>query len=222
MEIIKDKTAAIIPEGEYDVAASAVLHRGQVVVLTNGKATAAGAEQSGAILGICLENHSGDASILDPRANGTRIRVADGPGTIFACPAPVVTATGGTVSTVAASAMATFADDAFNGGLLKLVSRTGASTNGGEPGDLYGISDYAGESKTFTLDTTLTGAVTSGDRYEVYPPVGSSLGALNTDRDKLTLETAASNFVLKVVGHDVAHGRIYLMAKLHVYANCVE
>lgn len=222
MEIVKDKTAVIIPEGEYDVATSTVLRRGQVVVLTDGKVTAASEDQSSAILGICLENHSGEASLLDPRANGTKIRVADGPSTIFACPAPVVTATGGSVSTVVAGALATFSDDTFNGGLLKLVARTSASTNSGALGDIYRISDYTGESKTFTLDSALTGAVTSDDQYEVYPPIGSALGALDTDKDRLTLETAASNFVFKVVGHDVTHGRLYLMAKLHVYATCAE
>lgn len=222
MEIIKDKSAAIIPEGEYDVAASAVLRRGQVVVLTNGKAAAAGASQSGAILGVCLENHTGEASLLDPRADGTRVRVADGPATIYACPAPVVTATGGSTTTVVDTALAAFADDAFNTGKLKLVSHAASSTNGGAPGTVYGISDYAGSSKTFTLDQTLSGAVTAGDRYEVYPPIGASLGALDADGEKLTLNTAASDFVLKVVGHDVARGRIYLMAKLHVYAGSAE
>lgn len=222
MEIIKDKSAAIIPEGEYDVAASAVLRRGQVVVLTNGKAAAAGASQSGAILGVCLENHTGEASLLDPRADGTRVRVADGPATIYACPAPVVIATGGSTTTVVDTALAAFADDAFNTGKLKLVSRAASSTNSGAPGTVYGISDYAGSSKTFTLDQTLAGAVTAGDRYEVYPPIGASLGALDADGEKLTLNTAASDFVLKVVGHDVARGRIYVMAKLHVYAGSAE
>lgn len=222
MEIIKDKSAAIIPEGEYDVAASAVLRRGQVVVLTNGEVTAADAAQSGAILGVCLENHTGEASLLDPRADGTRVRVADGPATIYACPAPIVTATGGSTTTVVDTALAAFADDAFNTGKLKLVSRAASSTNGGAPGTVYGIADYAGSSKTFTLDQTLSGAVTAGDRYEVYPPVGASLGALDADGEKLTLNTAASDFVLKVVGHDVARGRIYLMAKLHVYAGSAE
>ncbi len=222
MELIKDKSAAIIPEGEYDVAGDTVLHRGQVVVLTDGKVTPASATQAGAILGICLENHTGRASLLDPRADGARVRVADGPATIFACPAPVVTATGGTVTTVSDTALAAFSDDAFNGGLLKLISRAASSTNGGVIGTVYGISDYTGSSKTFTLDTTLTGAVTAGDRYEVYPPVGSALGALHANRDCLTLETAATDFVLKIVGHDVEHGLIYLMAKLHVYANSAE
>lgn len=222
MEIIKDKSAAIIPEGEYNVAASTILRRGQVVVLTNGKVTAAGATQSDAILGVCLENHTGVASLLDPRANGTRVRVADGPTTVYACPAPIVTATGGSTTTVSATALAAFADDAFNSGKLKLVSRAASSTNSGKIGTVYGISDYAGTAKTFTLDTTLTGAVAAGDQYEVYPPMGASLGALDTNGEKLTLSTAASNFVLKVVGHDLVRGRIYLMAKLHVYAGSAE
>ena len=222
MELIQDKSTAIIPEGEYDVASNTVLRRGQVVVLTDGKVTAADASQSGAILGICLENHTGEASYLDPRANGVRIRVADGPNTIFACPAPVITATGGSTTTVADTALATFADDAFNGGVLKLLARAASSTNSGAIGTVYGISDYTGTSKTFTLDETLAGAVAAGDQYEVYPPIGSSLGSLDTNRDRLTLGSAASDFALKVVGHDVPNGRIYLMAKIHIYASSAE
>lgn len=87
--------------------------------------------------------------------------------------------------------------------MLKLVVRAASSTNSGAIGTVYGISDYTGTSKTFTLDETLAGAVAAGDQYEVYPPIGSSLGSLDTNRDRLTLGSAASDFALKVVGHDV-------------------
>lgn len=219
MKLISNKASFAIGEGEYEVASSTALKRGQVVKLSGGKVVSAATGETGAILGVCLENHKGSFDLLDPRANGTAVKVADSPSLVFASPAPEITATAGTTTTVSASALGSFADDAFNGGYARLKSKAANSTNGGTPGALYSVSDYDGTNKKLTLGVTLSGAVSVGDVYEVFPPIGACIGALDSGALKLALGSATSSFALRVVGWDTARGLVYLMADKHLYGN---
>lgn len=109
---------------EYDVDTSTVISIGQVVKLSAGKVVLAVAGETTPILGIAYENHSGAADTLNPRSNGTRIKVMDGPQSVYECTAPQVTATGGSTSTVAVSGLnGVFSDDDFNGGKIKLIAK---------------------------------------------------------------------------------------------------
>lgn len=201
---------------EYDIAASTAIKRGQVVKLTEGLVIAASASENGRILGVAMENHSGAADALDPRANGTKILVCDAPDAIFACPVPVVTASGGSATTVTASTLAAFSNDDFNGGYLKLIEKGAGSTNTDPIGTVKRITDYAynstGTVSTFTVASGATAC--SGDKFELYPPRGFAKGNLDSGIEKLIL-TATAGLPLKVVGRNEDASEIYLMANAH-------
>ena len=201
---------------EYDIAAATAISAGQVVKLTEGLVVAAAAAETGQVLGVAAENHSGAADALDPRANGTKIMVFDDPALIFQCPAPVVEATGGSATTMTASTLAAFSNDDFNGGYIKLIRKAEGSTNTDPIGKIDRIADYAyassGTVSTFTKASG--GTPCAGDGDEIYPPIGFKKGNLDTNREKLVL-TATASIPLKVVGHDRDQGRINMMAHLH-------
>jgi len=58
---------------EYDIAKTTAIKAGQVVKLSEGLVVAATAAETGAILGVAKENHSGAEDAINPRSNGTKI-----------------------------------------------------------------------------------------------------------------------------------------------------
>lgn len=204
---------------EYDIATTTAIEAGQVVKLTAGLVVAAVAAETGAILGIAAENHSGASSDFNPRSNGAKILVYDCPTAVFSCPAPVITVTTGTTTTLADSGIAAaFADDDFNGGYVKLVGKASGSTNPDPIGKVRRITDYAKTDTTFTLDETLSAAITAGDTYELYPPIGFAKGNLDTDIVKLIV-TATAALPIKVIGKNENQSELLVMAALHELGN---
>lgn len=76
----------------YPIDAETVIDAGAVVKLSGGKVVLAAAAETGAILGIAAEFHSGKEDALNLRANGEWIRVCDNPTLIFECAAPTIKA----------------------------------------------------------------------------------------------------------------------------------
>lgn len=206
---------------EYDIAADAAVAEGQIVKLAEGLVAVAAANETGAVLGIAAETHSGAADALDPRADGKRIMVIDDPDVIMQCAAPQVTALEGTATTLPVTALKAFAADDFNGGYVKLVSKAENSTNTDEIGTVRRITDFALDDASTPTKGVLTleegGAPCAGDVYAVFPPVGFAGGNLSTDGCALVL-TANAELPLRVVGHDRAFGKINLMVKKHLFA----
>lgn len=204
---------------EYDIATNTAIVRGQFVKLSEGKVISAVAAETGALLGVAAENHSGVADALDPRANGTKIMVYDDPSAVYQCAAPQVTAAaGGSGTTLVVTAGQYFANDDFNGGYVKLISKAANSTNTDEIGTVRAISDFAvtaNTSGTFTIASGGTPA--AGDVYAVYPPAGFAKGNLSADKDGLVLSASAS-LPIRVIGADVRLGKINVMVKKHVFA----
>ena len=199
----------------YPIAPDTAIRAGQVVKLSGGRVTAAAAAETGAILGIAAEDHPGVPDALDPRADGTEIRVCDAPGLLFECHAPTVRASGGSATTLAAAAgeiASAIADDAFNGGLLVLVRKAAGSANTDPLGVRLPITDYAKSGTTFTKPDG--GVPSEGDTYELYPPIGSSLGALDETAENLVFRAAGAASI-RVVGHDLARHMLRCMAALH-------
>lgn len=199
----------------YDIASNTVIQKGQVVALSAGKVVAAVAAQTGAVLGIAAESHSGAADAINPRANGTEILVYDSPIAVYQCQAPQVAATGGSATTFVSTALAAFADDDFIGGFIRLVSKGDESTNTDAIGQVRAITDSAGSSKTLTVESG--GTICAGDVYEIYPPIGFQKGNLDANGQALVL-SATCALALKVVQNH-RDGHIGLMAALHSLAN---
>lgn len=201
---------------EYDIASATAISKGQIVEMDTGLVTACAAAQTTKILGVAAESHSGSADALDTRANGKRILVYDGPGLVSQCPAPqIAAAAGGSATTIVADAAAVaagFADDDFNGGYVRLVTKAADSTNTDKIGQVRRITDYATATLTFTVEAG--GTPSAGDVYEVFPPVGFAKGNFDAAVLKLVL-TATAALPMKVVSHDRERGLIGMMATLH-------
>lgn len=201
----------------YDIAPDTVVEEGQVVILSGGLVTKAAAGETGLILGVAAESHSGAADALNPRANGKEIMVFDSPTLIMRCKAPLLTATGGSATTFVCTDLAAFADNDFKGGFIRLVSKGEESTNTDAVGTVREISASAGSSKTFTINEG--GTICAGDVYELYPPIGLQAGNLDTDRQGIVYSSTAE-LSLKVVQNS-RDGYIGLMAQKHVLGNGV-
>ena len=201
---------------EYDIKADTEIAAGQVVKLSEGLVVAAEADETGAVLGVAGESHSGSADALDTRANGKKIMVYDDPDLVMQCKAPEIeAAAGGSEETLVASELATFADGDFTGGHVKLVRKAEDSANADEIGSVRRITGFAASEKKFTLEAGGTPA--AGDVYAVFPPVGFAKGNLSADRASIVL-TATAELPLKVIGRDESLDKINLIAGKHVFA----
>lgn len=201
---------------EYDIAAATSIKAGAVVKLSAGLVVAAGAGETGQILGVAAEDHTSGAGPFNPRADAKKILVYDDPMQIFQCPVPVVAATGGSATTMTASTLGAFSNDDFNGGYIMLVEKAADSTNTDPVGKVDMITDYSynstGTVSTFTKASG--GTPYTGDKYAIFPPIGFKKGNFDSDRAKLIL-TATANISMKVVGRDIDRGMINMMALLH-------
>lgn len=203
---------------EYDIAASTAVALDQVVKLSSGKVVLAAVGETGPILGIAAEAHPGTADTLNPRANGTRIKVLDGPDAIYECPAVQVTATGGSTTTFVASTVVGFADGDFVGGKMKLITKGASSTITDPVGTVYPVTGSTAATGTFTTTSTITGGVTAGDIFAIFPPIGFQKGNLDANITKLVL-TASAALPLRVANMDTDRNTIQLEAALHQHAN---
>lgn len=202
----------------YPIDAATVIDAGAVVKLSGGKVVLAAAAETGAILGIAAEFHSGTEDALNLRANGKEIRVCDNPTLIFECPAPTIKAASGSATTIVpdtGEVDASAADDSFNNAVLVLKSKAASSTNTDAVGTQIVVTDYA---KTGTTMTKASGgAPSAGDVYEVYPVIGAAIGGVASLGDKrlgITLKTVGATKI-RCIGHDYERGTIKLMAIGH-------
>ena len=202
----------------YPIDAATVIDAGAVVKLSGGKVVLAAAAETGGILGIAAEFHSGTEDALNLRANGKWIRVCDNPTLIVECAAPTIKAASGSATTIVpetGDVDASAADDAFNNAVLVLKSKAASSTNTDAVGTQIVVTDYA---KTGTVMTKASGgAPSAGDVYEVYPVIGAAIGGVASLGDKrlgITLKTVGAT-KLRCIGHDYERGTIKLMAIGH-------
>lgn len=209
--------AAVPPIREYPIAADTNIEFGQVVKLTGGRVVAADAAETGEVLGVAAENHTGAADCLNERNNGLKLKVYDAPDQVFAGSAPVITAAASTETTLVGGAdlSTAFADDDFNGGMVMLVEKAEGSTNTDSVGTVRAITDYTASSKTFKVDAG--GAAVAGDKYAVFPPTGFAKGNLDAKGKKLVL-TASAALSMRVVGCDTGSQAVLMTAKAHALA----
>lgn len=202
----------------YPIDATTEIQAGAVVKLSGGKVVLAAAAETGAILGIAAEFHSGKEDALNLRANGEWILVCDNPTLIFECAAPMIKAASGSATTIVPATGdvdASAADDAFNNAVLVLRRKAASSTNTDAVGTQIVVTDYA---KTGTVMTKASGGVPgAGDVYQVYPVIGAAIGGVASLGDKrlgITLKTVGAT-KLRCIGHDYERGAIKLMAIGH-------
>lgn len=209
MHQVMDVSGAVLQsEREYDIASATEIAAGAFVKLEKGLVVPAVSAETGALIGIAAEAHTGAEDALNPRSNGTRIIVRDAPGAIFACPAPVVEAiSGSNASTVKFTAATGAGANAFDGGYIK--DKTGAVRR---------ITTGSESSGTVTLTVESGDTVAVGDKIVLYPPVGCTKLALSDDATTLLAAKAGATSV-QVVGRDEAADEIWVMAVKHTLGN---
>lgn len=207
MRPIMDVNGGVIHSArEYDIAPATAVSIGQVVKLSAGLITPADAAETGAILGYAAENHTGEGDALNFRADGKKIIVWDAPAAVAESPAPVLTATGGTATTITVGGMAAFAADAFKGGCVK-----------GPNGNVRRVTASAVASGVLTLTVEAGEVPAENDRYMLFPPVGFTGGNLDAGKKKLIL-TATAALPLMVMGRDEINNMIWTVATKHLLA----
>lgn len=218
IRVKKDKSGHATPiASEYEIAANTVIKVGSLVKLSANKVVAASTTEATDILGIAAEPH-GTADALNPRATGTKILVEDSPMAVFETEAPVITATGGSTTTIVSTDIDTGGtDDSFNGGYAKLIYKGASSANTDAIGTIYTITDYDASEDTLTINTA-GGAVTAGDKFAIFPPRGFDDFSYTATLDGIVLSDDGQA-ALKVVGYDFEKETVELFAKLHFYAN---
>ena len=146
---------------EFDIATSTAINEGAAVGIKNGLVVAA----TGAtyILGVAAETHKGSADLLNPRANGTKIRVNISPCAIYNVPAQKLTATGGSATTFVCDG--TNLSTSLSAGKLVLVSKGASSTNTDKLGTVRTISACSITTGTATITVSSGGTAAAGDVY---------------------------------------------------------
>lgn len=209
MHQVMDVSGAVLQsEREYDIAADTNIMVGALVKLDKGLVVKAAEAETGALIGITAEGHTGVEDALNPRNNGTKIIVRDAPGAIFACPAPVVEAiSGSNATTVKFTATTGAGANAFDGGYIK--DKTGAVRR---------ITTGTESAGTVTLTVESGDTVAVGDKVVLYPPVGCTKLAVGSDATTM-LATKAGATSVQVVGRYEATDEILVMAVKHTLAN---
>ena len=209
MHQVMDVSGAVLQsEREYDIAADTNVVVGALVKLEKGLVVTVVSAETGAVLGITAEAHTGTEDALNPRNNGTKIIVRDAPGAIFACPAPVVDATSGSnATTVKFTATTGAGENAFDGGYIK--DKTGA---------IRRITTGSESAGTVTLTVESGDTVAVGDKIVVYPPVGCDKLAVGDDGTTMVITKSGATSI-KVVGRDEVTDQIWLMAVKHALGN---
>lgn len=207
---------------EFDIATATVIELGEVVKLdlATGYVVAVGdVDQDDPYLGIAEEAHTGVADTLNPRANGTKIRVLCSPTAVFKCkPAIISTCDSGTATNWVDGELvagAGFADDSFSGGYLKLTEKAAASTLTIPVGWIGRIKDFTVAAGTVIMETSaLVGAASAGDKALLFPPFGSFGWDLNSDGTNLDIKAKGGESIT-IVDIDPVTEYVYFKLRLH-------
>jgi hypothetical protein len=178
---------------EYDIATGTAITIGQVTKLVAGKVVPVVVGETSPVLGVSTENHPGTADTLNPRSIGLRIKILDGPQSILECPAPQATATSGSTTTLVVTGLGgVFVDGDFIGGKMKLVTKGATSTITDPINTVYPITGSTAATGTFTTTQVITGGVTAGDIFAIFPPVQFQKGNFDATFQKVILTATAA------------------------------
>lgn len=199
-------------EKDFYIATGTVIEKGEVVKLVENAVVAVGdTDQDDPYLGVAAEDHDG---VTAGRQVGTTIRVFCSPSAVFYCkPNILSTADSGNTTTWVDGELSAIANDAYNGGYLKVKSAA-ALTNA--INKAIRITDFVTSTGTFT--GVFTGGVTAGDTALILPPPGSFGWDLNSDGTNLDTKAAGGESI-QIVDVDTDLEFVYIKFRLHQFAN---
>jgi hypothetical protein len=222
MKQIYDLSGLDCRVGEYPIGATKKVQAGQVVCLQNGLVNVSLTTCMEPVLGYAAENHSGAADALNVRSDGEVIKVSDSPTAVAAGKAYRFTATDGSMMSVTAvgDLATTLPATTLKGGRIKLVEKAPDSANADEVGTVYRITNFTPSTSKINFEPDVSGVVTAGDVFELFPPVGySGGGCLDDQCQNVVYSSSATGFALTVCGYDTDKGEVYVVANKHVFGN---
>ncbi|MBP5245329.1 MAG: hypothetical protein K6D98_05235 [Clostridiales bacterium] len=156
---------------EYDIASATAITAGELVGIDDNLVVKANSGDY--ILGVAAEDHPGTADILNPRANGTKIRVNVTYGAVYSVPSPKYTAAASSATTIVTTSAGL--STSIAGACAVLVYKTPTSTNTDKIGAKRRISACAISGATATLTVASGGTACAGDIYALIPDVGTEM-----------------------------------------------
>lgn len=199
---------------EFPIAAATNVGIGRAVKLTAGLVVTAVADETAAILGVTAEVHTGSADLQNPRNNGKTIKVSCSPTAVFGSkPNIVLTATSGSGTTFAATALGVYADEDFTNGYLVLKTKAAASTLTDPIGTVYDVTAFTAATKLFT--GVFPGGVSAGDKMLLLPRRLFAKGSFDATAENINYLVPTGTTV-KVVNVDVLQETVYWTPVLHL------
>ncbi len=157
---------------DYDIASATCIYKGQVVGVKNSLIVSV--HSADYVVGVAEEDHTGTADMLNPRNNGTKIRVNMAPDAVYTTAAPnQYVTTGSTATKICISALNV--SSGMTSGSLVLVSKGSGSTNTDKIGKVRTISACSVADNVATVTVSSGGTACSGDVYAYVPHIGTDM-----------------------------------------------
>ena len=204
---VGDLTGSSVPfTRAFPIATATAIEKGEIVTLSAGKVVAV-SDDTVAVLGVAAEPHDGSSE----GQTGTEILVYCSPTAIFRCiPKLEITAdASSTTNTIIEADLNALANDALNGGHVKVVSATTVAV-----GSVVEITDFVGATGTITA----AGAFAEGDVLLILPPVGYQLFALDSDGTNIDM-TDDTGTILTVVAVNSVAETVDVVLSEHIFAS---
>lgn len=188
------------------IATATAIELGERIKIVAGLVVSA--DEDAVAVGFSSEDHDGSS---DGETDVT-IKVYASPTAVMVCrPASLRTAdaTSGAGSFVDLT-LAEHADDAFNGGVIKVVDATNLVA-----GAVVAITDFNGTTGAIAV----AGTYAEDDTALLFPPVGSIV--IGLDADGTNLDMAAAGAALIIIGFDVDKEEVYVANLKHQFAGAI-
>ncbi|MBQ8759517.1 MAG: hypothetical protein IJZ20_07475 [Clostridia bacterium] len=172
----------VIKEFELSNASEAI-EAGQALKCTNRGLV--GKNVTGEYIGVAAEDHSGKEDLLNPRANGKKIRIDITKNGVYSVPAMRLTAVENGTSTTLVCENSGYVTGNLTLFSLMLVAKGEGSTNTDSIGKVRKISDIT-TGTNYTYEIEEGGVTCKGDVYAVIPYVGF-IGGVDYDYKGMNL-----------------------------------
>lgn len=188
------------------IATATAIELGERVKIVAGLVVSA--DDDAIAVGFSSENHDGSSE----GQKDTKIKIYASPTAVMVCrPATSLEADAGSgASSFIDATLATHADDAFNGGAIKILSATNVAD-----GQVVAITDFNGTTGAITV----VGTYATGDTALIFPPVGSKVMGLDSDGTNLDLKIAGTTLI--VIGFDTDKEEVYVANLKHQFAGAI-
>ena len=208
MKFLYSLTGANVPViKEFDTYNTEKIEKGDVLFLDIGKK--ATKSNSGNVLGVSAETHSGKEDILNERSNKDKIRVDITAGGVYSVAPLLLTAVqdGSTGSFFCSDENVDYSVEGFK---LVLVEKAEGSENTDNIGDVRNVSFGSPEEGKINMSISAGGKTCKGDVYAMYPAVGTE-GYYNENGGNFII-TNGTGICIVAVGANIEKG--YVEVKL--------